>query len=389
VLERLLDMAARHLGLDRVEIRRRNLIRHAALPYRTVGGLIYDSGDFLGNMEQALTLADWSGFGDRRAASARAGRQRGIGIANYVESPVGAPRERFTLLVEPGPVEPGLADQKGFVLVTAGTQSTGQGHETVFAQIVAEQLGIGLHQVRLRTGDTDHVTVGGGSHSDRSARLGATLLARGCAALQQRVREAAACLQPVGGGEAADLFEIARAIRDGRLPTQFGRELSVTEEINERLAAYPTGCAVCELEVDPETGTTQILAYSSVDDVGQPINPLIVDGQVHGGIVQGIGQALHEQMVADADGQILTGSLSDYALTRADRLPSFHLALTEDPTAGNPLRIKGGGEGGITPATAAVINALVDALSPYGIEHVEMPATPELVWRLIRAAAAA
>jgi len=373
-IERLLDLAAARLGIDRVLIRRRNLISRAQLPYRTVGGFTYDCGDFTGNMDRTLAMADWAGVAARKRASQAKGLWRGSGIANYVETPVGAPRERVVLRVDP----------TGIVFVTAGTQSSGQGHETVFAQIVAEHLGIAITQVRLLTGDTDVVQVGGGSHSDRSARLGATLLARACASLRARAREAASCLPSLAISPDPDLFALAEALHDGKLPSQFGTELSVAEEINERLPAYPTGCAICEVEIDPATGETRIDRYSSIDDVGQPINPMIVHGQVHGGIVQGVGQALLETMIQDSTGQILTGSLMDYALPRADNVPSFRLGLTEDPTSSNPLRIKGGGEGGITPAIAVIINAIVDALSHAGITDVEMPATSEKIWRLIQ-----
>lgn len=375
VIERLLDMAACRLGIERAEVRRRNLIAKRALPYRNPMGLTYDSGDFAGNMELALSRADWAGFPTRRADSRRRGRLRGIGVANYVESPVGAPREKVIITIKPDET----------VDVVAGTQSTGQGHETSFAQVVADQLDVPIERIRLVTGNTDRVAVGGGSHSDRSMRLAGTLLVQAAQEIVTRGRVLAAPLLDASANELTFEDGLFRAPKTNRsvslMDLARNSELSASAELNGRIPAYPTGSAVCELEVDPETGVVNIVRYTTVDDVGQPINPLIIDGQVHGGAVQGIGQALSEQVALDPQsGQVLSGSFMDYGLQRADRVPSFDVSLTEDPTSGNPLRVKGGGESGITPATAAVINALVDALGEHGIEDIEMPATPQRVW---------
>jgi carbon-monoxide dehydrogenase large subunit len=391
VIERLLDLAAKQLGLDRIDLRRRNLIPKHKLPYRTAVGLTYDSGDFHGNMELALERADWQGFAERRSASLERGLRRGIGLANYVETPVGAAREKVVVTVR--------AD--GTVEVVSGTQSTGQGHETTFAQVVADTLGVPFDAVRLFTGDSRVVDIGGGTHSDRSMRLVGTLLVRAGEELIARGRALAASLldcdpAQVGFAEglftalttnrSIDLFDLARTLEQQAAPSD---ALSATADMVGRIAAYPTGCAVCELEVDPETGVVRIERYTCIDDVGTPINPLIVDGQVHGGIAQGVGQALYEFLAVDGrDGQVAGGSFMDYAVPRADRLPSFDVELTKDPTTtpGNRLGVKGSGESGTTPATAAVINALVDALDAYGIEHMEMPATPRRVWNAIQSA---
>jgi carbon-monoxide dehydrogenase large subunit len=381
VMERVLDLAADKLNIDRIEIRRRNLIRKDQLPYRSAMGLTYDSGDFLGNMEQALARAEWTSFADRRKASRRAGKLRGIGVANYIEAPVGAPYERVKLTVLPG----------GEIEMIAGTQSSGQGHETVYAQVAADLLDIPLRSVRLVTGDSKDVEKGGGSHSARSMRLVGTLLVEASATILGKARTVAAGL--LGAPEAeikyADglfstassnqtytLFDLARESAPGTL--------SAMSELSHRIPAHPTGCAVCEIEVDPQTGMVGIKRYTSVDDAGRPINPLIVDGQMHGGIVQGVGQALCEGVATDASGQVVNASFMDYAIIRADSVPSFDVELALDPTVGNPLGVKGGGEGGITPAPAAVINALADALREYGIDHVDMPATPLRVWTAIQ-----
>jgi aerobic carbon-monoxide dehydrogenase large subunit len=373
-LERLLDMAARRLQIDRAEIRRRNLVRKEELPYRTASGLAFDSGDFPGYMERALALADYEGFASRKSDARKNRRLRGIGIANYIESPSGAPRESVELKVGAQGME-----------IVAGTQSSGQGHETSFAQVVAGRLGVPLESVRLTTGDTDLVKAGGGTHSDRSMRIAGTLLVRAAEAIIAQGREAAAerlearaqDLEFAAGGyriagtdRHISLFEVAR-----RTP------LSAAEHFSGRIPAYPAGAAVCELEVDPQTGAVEIRRYCAVDDVGQAINPGIVEGQTHGGIAQGAGQALTEGVLFEpSTRQLLNGSFMDYGLIRAADLPMLRCELAEDPTMGNPLRVKGGGEGGIVPATAAVINALCDAL---GVDDVAMPATAHKVWKIL------
>jgi carbon-monoxide dehydrogenase large subunit len=396
VMERLLDIAAQQLGLDRIDIRRRNMVSRAAFPYpyRSAMGLNYDSGDFVGNMDRVLALADWDGFPARRAASLAQGKLRGIGLANYIEAPVGAPRERIEMTVMPD----------GVVDIVSGTQTQGQGHETTFAQVVVAHLGVPIGAVRLRTGDTAFVSVGGGTHSDRSMRLGGTLLVQAAAQIIESGKAAAALLlnadaaaldyvdgvfflRKEGAGSPAHgigLFELARHIAaHGSAADRSVKTLGAVAEFNGRMAAHPTGAAVMELEIDPETGDVALLHYASVDDVGQPINPLIVEGQVHGGLAQGIGQALSEGYYIDpANGQVLSGSYMDYGVPRAGAVPPLSIEFAEDPTLGNPLRVKGGGESGITPATAVIFNALADALGEHGSE-LTMPATPAVVWRFI------
>ncbi|MBB5424140.1 carbon-monoxide dehydrogenase large subunit [Paraburkholderia sp. JPY158] len=395
VMERMLDLAAAELGLDRAEIRRRNIVAHDKLPYRSPMGLTYDSGEFARNMARALELAQWDSFEERRAASRANGKLRGIGVANYIESPVGAPRERIELTVLP----------EGRVDIVSGTQSTGQGHETTFAQVIAQHLGVTIASVTLRTGDTAFVSVGGGSHSDRSMRLGGMLLVDTATQIVATGKQIAASLFDVSpervtfaNGEFADpdsdrrigLFDVAAHIsRDGLPGDPTKRKLYAEAEVNTRVPAHPTGAAICELEVDPDTGIVQLVNYTSVDDVGQPINPLIVEGQVHGGLAQGIGQALSETCYLDRDtGQVLTGSYMDYGMPRAGVIPTLNLELTEDPTHGNPLRVKGGGESGITPATATIFNALADALKEFGTDELAMPATPKVLWEYIHRDAA-
>ncbi|AXF05183.1 xanthine dehydrogenase family protein molybdopterin-binding subunit [Paraburkholderia hospita] len=393
VIERMLDLAAAELGIERAEIRRRNLVTHDKLPYRSPMGLTYDSGEFERNMARALTLAQWDSFEERRAQSRANGRLRGIGLANYIESPVGAPRERIELTVR--------AD--GSVDIVSGTQSTGQGHETTFAQVIAHHLGVPMEAVKLRTGDTAFVSVGGGSHSDRTMRLGGMLLVDTAQQIIATGKQVAAALFGVdasgieyagtsftssASGKRISLAEVAHQVsKDGVPGDPSMKKLYAHAEVNTRVPAHPTGAAICELEVDPDTGMVELVNYTSVDDVGQPINPLIVEGQVHGGLAQGIGQALSEGFYVDREtGQVLTGSYMDYGMPRAGVIPPLNVELTEDPTHGNPLRVKGGGESGITPATATIFNALADALREYGNDELAMPATPKVVWEYIHRA---
>jgi carbon-monoxide dehydrogenase large subunit len=390
MMERLLDIAARELGIDRIDIRRRNLVPRSAFPYRSAMGLNYDSGDFFGNMERVLALADWYGFEARRLASLARGKLRGIGLANYIEAPVGAPRERIEMKVLP----------EGVIDIVSGTQTQGQGHETTFAQVVVAHLGVAIGAVRLRTGDTAFVSVGGGTHSDRSMRLGGTLLVQAAAQIIESGKAAAAALldsDPAlieyaearfgvrASARGIGLFELARHVSEHGMPADPAlRSLGADVEFNGRMAAHPTGAAVMELEIDPDTGDVALLHYASVDDVGQPINPLIVEGQVHGGLAQGIGQALSEgYYVESGSGQVLSGSYMDYGVPRAGSVPRLSIEFGEDPTLGNPLRIKGGGESGITPATAVIFNALAHALGDGNGVELTMPATPSVIWNFI------
>jgi carbon-monoxide dehydrogenase large subunit len=389
-LERLIDLAARRHGFDRVELRRRNLVPPTAMPYRNPLGLLYDSGDYPAAQDRAIALADWAGFEARRAEARRRGRYRGIGMANYLELNTGAPRERAEITVRPS----------GEIDVVIGTLSAGQGHETSLAQLIAEWFDVELAGVRMITGDTDVASVGGGSHSGRSMRLGAVVMARACDEIVERGRRLAAWLLEAadvdielvrrrftvrGTDRSVDLFEVAAAALRADAPAELRGPLVGTGDETMSVPSYPYGCAVCEVEVDPDTGVTEIVRYTTVDDVGRAVNPLILEGQAHGGIAAGVGQALWEQCAYDADtGQLHSATFMDYAVPRADALPSFTTELSEVPSTSNPLGLRGGGEGGTTPALATVVNAIVDALAELGVEHVEMPATPERVWRAIQ-----
>ena len=392
VLERLIDLAALELGMDRVRIRQKNLIPRRKLPYRTASGLLYDSGDFAGNMQRVLESADWKGFASRRRESKKRGKLRGIGISNYVETPVGIPHERVEVTVQ----------GSGTVELVVGTQSTGQGHETTFAQVMADLLGVHPEDIKFIGGDTATVPSGSGTHSDRSMRLGGTLMFQASAEVVAQGKAVAAKMLDVPeleinfsdglfvtpkSNRRLSITDVAQAMEENPALAS-GKKLQSKATFTGRIPAYPTGCAICEVEIDPDTGAVQIVRYASIDDAGQAINPLILHGQVHGGIVQGEGQALLEDVVYGDDGQVLSGSFMDYGLPRAHHVPSFDVELTEDPTAGNPLRVKGGGEAGITPALAVVMNAVMDALSVYGIEQMDMPATPHRVWSAIQEAKA-
>ena len=373
VLERLIDKAARETGIDRVALRERNLVRD--LPYRNALGVVYDSGDFRRSQDMALRLADWDGFEARRRDAAGRGRLLGIGLANYVETSTGWPVERAEMTVA----------EDGAVEVVIGTQSSGQGHETALPQIVAHLLGIPFERVRLVTGDTDRVEKGSGSHSTRTMRVGGHLLRQTADSIVAAARGRAAAL--LGLPPEALVFEDGRFGAPGRNESAGLLELGplrAVAEIETPLPAYPNGCHVAEVEIDPETGAVRVARYTAVDDAGLIINPLLVDGQVHGGVAQGVGQALMECAAYDADGQRLAGSFMDYAVPRADDLPFFEVAHNAVATETNLLGAKGGGEGGTTPAPAAVANAVIDALGAHGPDHIDMPITSEKVWRALR-----
>ena len=395
VMERLIDLSARQCGFDRLELRSRNLVPETAMPYRNPFGMVYDSGAYHQVMERVAALGEWDGFPARRAEARARGKYRGIGVSNYVDTATGTPRERAEVTVLP----------EGLVEVVVGTVSNGQGHETSFAQLIGEWLGVPLDSVQLVTGDTDRVTVGGGAHSGRALRLASIvmrnasrhIIAKGTQIASHLLEAAAADLEFADGrfrvkgtDRSASIFEVAAAaLRRNDLPDELRGPLAAESDETVNLASFPYGCHVCEVEVDPDTGVVEIVRYTAVDDVGRAVNPLIVHGQVHGGITHGLGQALSEYCVYDRDtGQLLSGSLLDYALLRADTVPFFSTELSEVPTPTHPLGIRPAGEGGTTPALGAVINAIVDALGEFGVSHIEMPATPERVWRAIGSAQA-
>ncbi len=382
-LERMIDTAAREFGFDPIALRRRNLVPPDAMPFTNPLGVTYDSGEYAANMNRALELADWDGFPRRQASTRARGLRLGRGFANYVESSIGAPGERAELTVR----------STGTVELVIGTQPTGQGQETSFAQVTADLLGVSVDAVQVVMGDTDIVRAGGGSHSGRSMRQAATILYSASRDLVDTARAAAAARFRLAASEVSFEDGVFRGPEPGQSADWFelaeSADLTVVREHEFDEPVFPNGCAACEVEVDPETGFVRILRYVAVDDVGRVINPLIVDGQTHGCIAQGVGQALWEQCIIDADsGQPVCGSLMDYTLCRADELPMFDTALNEVLSPTNPLGIKSGGEGPTTPALAAVINAIVDALYEYGVRDIEMPATPLRVWNAIRMARA-
>ncbi len=391
-IERLINLAAQELGFDGIELRRKNLVRPEAMPYRNAVGMTYDSGRYEANMDLALAIADWGGFAARRKAAAARGKCLGRGLANYVESSIGSPKERAEISVTPA----------GRVKVVIGTQPSGQGHETSFAQVVSTLFAVPVESVDIIFGDTDIVSAGGGSHSGRSMRHAATVFSIAAKDLIEKAKQLAAFLLEAtavdvefghgrfgtpGAGRSFDLLELAREAAEAFLPKELRGALAVVADNEMHDPVFPNGCAICECEVDPETGWVEITRYTAVDDVGRCINPMIVHGQTHGGAAQGIGQAMSEACHVDpASGQPLAGSLMDYGLPRSDALPSFATQIVEVLSPTNPLGIKAGGEGGTTPAPAAVINAIVDALRDYGVRDLQMPATPYNVWRAIRAA---
>lgn len=395
MIERLIDLAAAQHGFDRVELRRRNLIPTEAMPFTNGVGVTYDNGDYRAVMDRALLMADWGGFAARKAQSAARGLRRGIAIANYIEVASGVPRERSEVTVHPD----------GTIDLVVGTMSSGQGHETSFPQLIAEWLQVPIAAVRFIANDTDRVSVGGGSVSGRSMRLVsitvgeavAQIIARGkvIAAHMLQHSDAAAITYADGvfaapGGASVRLSDVARAAETlETLPDELRGPLAAASEIVNRTGGYPYGAHVCEVEVDPDTGHVRIAAWTGVDDVGRAVNPLILHGQAHGAIAQGLGQALLEAVVHDPEtGQLLTGSFMDYAMPRADTVPPMNVALSEIAASSHPHGIRPGGEGGTTPALGVVMNAIVHALSEDGVTHIEMPATPERVWSAIQAAQA-
>ena len=389
VMERLLDKAAREMGIAPVEMRRRNLIAPSAMPYRTPGGYLFDSGEFERVLDKALQLADWNGFAARRAESERRGLRRGIGLAMHCQR-AGSQSERMEIRVAPD----------GSVALHVGTLATGQGHETAFAQMVCEWLGVPIDRVRVFQGDTDRQLYGRGSFAQRSMNAGGSALklaadevVRKGKRLAGRMLEAAESdidfedgeFRVKGTDRSVSFAEVARkSFLGAGLPEQFGLGL---DGIGAHAGPnnFPNGCMICEVELDAETGMVTVVRLAAVDDVGVIINPITLEGQLHGSIAQGLGQALFEEVVYARDsGQLLTGSFIDYAMPRADDMPPIACEVHLVPTKTNLLGVKGGSEAGNVGAPPAIVHAIIDALSPWAVTDVPMPATPERIWRLLR-----
>jgi carbon-monoxide dehydrogenase large subunit len=383
LVERLVDRAAAELGMAPDKLRAINFIPKEKLPFKQAMGLTYDSGDFHGTMALAQKEADWAGFAKRKAEAKARGRLRGIGMSYYVEACGGQPNEKATLRVD--------ADETVSLMI--GTQSNGQGHETAYAQLVAEGLGVPLESIRVVQGDTSLVSFGMGTGGSRSLPVGGAaasqavtdVIAKGKEIAGEALEAAAADIEfrdgqyrIVGTDRAVGIFEVAKRAKKKNV------DLSGLGDFMPAVSTFPNGCHVCEVEIDPDTGRVALERLVMVDDFGRIINPLLLAGQVHGGVAQGVGQALLEGCVYDgASGQLLTGSLMDYALPRAGDLPTMKVLWNNQPCTTNPLGLKGAGEAGAIGAPPAVINAIVDALAERGVRHIDMPATPERVWRAL------
>jgi len=390
LVERIVDVAARELGLSPDTIRRKNFISPQSMPFKTALGETYDSGDFTAAMEKCMAAADWKGAAARKAAAQKQGRLRGIGMACYVEACSGGGPENAWIDVEPS----------GAVTVRVGTQSNGQGHETAYAQVAADKLGVDIDQVRVVQGDTDAMPSGGGTGGSRSIPVGGVcvdgaatdviskgkkIAAHALEAAEADIEFADGRFVVAGTDRRMTLFQIAEAANDPkRRPAGIEAGLNGTSGFTPPASTYPNGCHIAEVEVDPETGTVRVERYTIVDDFGVVLNPLLLQGQVHGGIGQGLGQALLEGCVYDRNGQLVTGSLMDYCLPRAGDVPSLAFDMSPVKCKTNPLGLKGCGEAGAIGAPPTIINALVDALQPYGVRHIDMPATPEKVWAAIQ-----
>ena len=389
-IERLIDRAADQLGMDRMKLRRKNLVPAKAMPYTNAVGMVYDSGTYEANMDLAMRVADWDGFKQRKREAKKRGKRLGLGFANYVESSIGAPRERAEITVKP----------EGRVGIVIGTQPSGQGHETSFAQVAADLLVLPVETVDIILGDTDVVSVGGGSHSGRSMRHAGTVITKAATDLIAKGKKIAAIaldtsadrvefnegrFRALNSNRSFDFFELAKEAARLALPEELKDGVAAAADNEMHEPVFPNGAVACEVEVDPDTGHVQIVRYAAVDDVGRCINPLIVHGQTHGGIAQGVGQAMWEQCYTEpSSGQPLCGSFMDYGMPRSDKLPSFKAEIVEVHSPTNPLGIKAGGEGGTTPALAVIVSAIVDALAEYGVRDITMPATSFTVWQAIQ-----
>jgi len=388
-MERLIDTAAREMGIDRTELRRRNHIRPTALPYKAPSGMNYDSGEFTTVLDKALSAADWTGFDKRKAESAARGKLRGRGIGQYLEV-TGPPSKEY------GGIR---FEADGSITMLSGTLDYGQGHATPFAQVLGEQLGIPVTRFRLLQGDSDQLKVGGGTGGSKSALVASqAFLEAGDKLIEQGKQIAAHVMEAAvvdiefangrftiaGTDRGVTILELAEKLRKGlKLPPDIPQSLDVSHISDNPPFSFPNGCHIAEIEIDRDTGVIEVVRYSMVNDFGTVINPMLTAGQAHGGVVQGIGQALMEYARYDEQGQPITGSFMDYAMPRATDAPGFSIENHSVPCKTNRLGVKGCGEAGCAGALPSVMNAVVDALSEFGISHIDMPVTPEKIWRVL------
>jgi carbon-monoxide dehydrogenase large subunit len=391
LIERLIDEAARLSGIDRVELRRRNFVAADAMPYATVNGPVYDSGQFEAVMDKALALADWQGFPARRAAAEASGRLRGIGMCCFLEVAGGILEETVDLRFE----------DDGKVALRLGAQAMGQGHLSTFPPLVANRLGVPVEAIRLIEGDSDEVPDGTPSVASRSVMMCGSSTVLACDEAIEKGRNIAGHIleastndiefsdgsfRVVGTDQAIGIVEVSARAREGGLPEELSGGLDVVTTFTTPQMSFPNGCHICEVEIDAEDGVTTVVGYAAVDDVGNILQETIVEGQIHGGVAQGLGQVLGEQVLYDDDGQMLTASFMDYPMPRATDLPALVVAHHSVPCTNNPLGAKGAGESGVTGSLPSAMNAIVDALISRGVTEIDLPATPERVWQAIRTA---
>jgi len=392
-MERLIDRAADEMGINRLTLRKRNFIKPAQLPFPAASGVTYDSGDFQGVFAKALELSDHANFARRKKESKKQGKLRGIAVGSYLEVTAPPSGELGKINFEPD----------GSVKLTTGTLDYGQGHATPFAQVLSAQLGVPFEKITLEQGDSDLVRFGNGTGGSRSITATGQAIVEAAALVVAKGKHAAAHLMEASEGDiefgngrftiagtdrSIGIMELAQRLRDGKVPEGVPDTLDVDHATKDTPSTFPNGCHVAEVEIDPDTGVTQIVRYTGISDFGTIVNPMIVDGQLHGGVVQGIGQALMEEVSYDESGQPITGSFMDYAMPRASDVPLMATGDHPSPAKTNPLGTKGCGEAGCAGSLACIVNAVIDALSEYGISAIDMPLTPERVWRAIRDAKA-
>jgi len=392
-MERLIDAAAGEMGIDRLTLRKRNYIKPAQLPFAAASGVTYDSGDFAGVLAKALEISDHANFAKRKRESRKNGKLRGIAVGSYLE--VTAPPS--------GELGKITFDPNGSVTLTTGTLDYGQGHATPFSQVLSAQLGVPFEKIKLQQNDSDLVRFGNGTGGSRSITASGQAIVEASALVVEKGKKAAAHFLEAsetdiefanghftiaGTDRSIGIMELAGRVREGKMPEGVPDTLDVDHATKETVSTFPNGCHVAEVEVDPDTGVVKIVRYAAANDFGTVVNPMIVAGQLHGGIAQGIGQSLMEEVNYDSSGQPITGSFMDYALPRAEDVPSMEIGDHPSPAKTNPLGTKGCGEAGCAGSLVCVVNAALDALSEYGIKHLNMPLTPEKVWRAIRDAKA-